>query len=402
MTAKSSQKRLYLKPGREKSVINRHPWIFSGAVARVEGQAKAGETIAIYSAKNQPLGRASYHPQSQIVARIYSLDPEQEMDHEWLRAKIRASIDRRKDIQIDESTNMVRLIAHEADGIPGLIVDRYGSWLSLQILNSAMEARRDLIVDILQELLAPDGIIERSDEVIRKKEGLQPIKQILRGKWAEGHLHEGMENHHRYQVDLWNGHKTGFYIDQRDNRQIVSQLSAGRRVLNNFSYTGGFSVAALAGGATELISVDTSHDALDLAASNVRLNGLDDGRHQICKADVFQNLRQRETNGECFDMIILDPPKFASSQRNIQTACRGYKDLNRLALKLLRPGGLLVSFSCSGLISQDLLQKVVFSASIEADCELELQRFLKQASDHPIVFHLPESYYLKGFVCEKR
>jgi len=404
MTSQHHKNNLYLKPGREKSVLNRHPWIFSGAIGKLEGSPQAGDIITIYSAKKQALARATYHPKSQISARIYSFDAEQDLDRNWLRKQIAASIARRQTLIADESTDMLRLVAHEADGIPGLVVDRYGSWISLQILSSGMDARRDMVVEVIEEILAPEGIIERSDEAIRQKEGLKPLKQILRGpKNAEQLLLRSCREHGRnYYVDLWNGHKTGFYLDQRDNRQQLLGLAKDRSVLNCFSYTGGFSIAALAGGAAEVTSVDTSQDALNLAIENAKLNGWQGANHSVRKADVFQDLRQLETQGQSFDMIILDPPKFASSQKNIPTACRGYKDLNRLALKLLRPGGLLATFSCSGLISQDLMQKIVFSASVEAGCDLELQHFLKQATDHPIVFHLPESYYLKGFICEKR
>ncbi|SMF77991.1 class I SAM-dependent rRNA methyltransferase [Pseudobacteriovorax antillogorgiicola] len=390
--------KVHLKPGKEKSLINHHPWVFSGALQTAPKSLASGDDVSVHSAKGQFLGRGYYNPHSQIRVRIYSWQDGVSLNADFLREQIKSSIERRKHIDRQE-TNCIRLVAHDADYLPGLVIDQFDQWVSFQILTAGMEKHRDTIIALILELLNPQGIVERSDEAVRKKEGLELRKEVILGELPK----EGvtvLENGMKLLVDLWEGHKTGFYIDQRDNRAIIKHYSEGSRVLNCFSYTGGFSVAAALGGAHEVTSIDESEPALELAQESFEKNGLSIPHHTIHK-DVFKYLRELRDAGEQFDFIILDPPKFAASHRNIQGACRGYKDLNLLAFQLLRPGGLLASFSCSGLISRDLFQKVVFGATIDAGCDAQIVKHLSQSEDHPTRLSFPESLYLKGLLLRK-
>lgn len=390
---------LMLKAGKEKSVLQGHPWIFSGAVQSVKDAPEAGSAVSVTDHKGRFLARAYYNPASSIVARVYSRQEGAELDEATLRARISAAFARRSHL-LDASSTMVRVVASEADLLPGLIVDRYGDWVVFQILTLGMEVRRDAIVRAIDAVFSPLGLIERSDEAIRSKEGMAQRKEILRGPWPEGGI-EGLENGLRYRLDLWEGHKTGFYLDQRQNRALVARYAAGRDVLNCFAYTGGFSCAAGAGGARSVVSVDESRPALELAQQNWALNVSGEGQHQTVRADVFAYLRQLRAEGRQFDMIVMDPPKFVSDKHHLDRACRGYKDLNLLAFQLLRPQGLLATFSCSGLLSRDLFQKVMFGAALDAGCEAQVMHHLSQAEDHPLLLTFPESLYLKGLFCRR-
>jgi 23S rRNA (cytosine1962-C5)-methyltransferase len=391
---------LILKPGREKSVHRRHPWIFSGAVQRVdETSAASGLTVDLLAFNGQFLARAAYSPISQIRARVWTFTDEP-IDADFFRKRIRQAIVKRQTLNITRDTNAYRLIHAESDGIPGLIVDRYDDVLVLQSLTAGSEFWKETLADILLEETGLQNIYERSDADVRELEGLSPCTGSLRGGIYDLRL-KIEEYGLKFNVDIAHGHKTGFYLDQRDNRQRVGELAQGRDVLNCFCYTGGFTVHALAGGAKSVVSVDSSADALATGQKNVLLNGQQAEGMEWVEADVFHYLRKLRDQNRSFDMIILDPPKFAPTAAQAEKAARGYKDINLLAFKLLRPGGILVTFSCSGGINADLFQKIIASAALDAGVEATMIGHLSQGADHPVSLHFPEGMYLKGLICLK-
>jgi 23S rRNA (cytosine1962-C5)-methyltransferase len=382
-----------LKRGREKPVLNRHPWIFSGAIARIEGEVEDGDLVWVMDARGSYLGTGYLNRRSQIVVRLLSWDAGEAIDEGFWRSRLQRAIDARKGVG---TTDALRLVHAEADQLPGLIVDRYGDWLIVQCLTLGMARRREEIATLLAQLTEVAGIYARDDADVRLQEGL-PLESGLLWGQAPPERVEIDEHGHRFLVDVRQGHKTGFYLDQRDNRLRASAYCAGARVLNGFAYTGSFGVYASAAGALSVVNVDASEQALVLAEENLALNGCQP--QEMIAGDVFQVLRQYRETGRAFDVIILDPPKFAASQAQVMDATRGYKDINMLALQLLRPGGILVTFSCSGRVSADLFQKVVFGASIDAGRDVQIVERLFQGSDHPVLLTFPESAYLKGFIC---
>jgi 23S rRNA (cytosine1962-C5)-methyltransferase len=347
LKSSSNQKTLILKPARDKSLKRFHPWIFSGAVARVDGVPENGETVAIKSADGAFLAYAAYSPQSQIVARVWSFNETEVVDRDFFARRLKASIARRHSILGNGASDAVRLVHAESDGLPGLIVDRYGDTLVVQFLAAGADKWRDRLTELLAEQTGCQSIYERSDADVRELEGLSPRSGPLLGDGFESPV-EIQEHGVRYLVDVVGGQKTGFYLDQRNNRQRVMELARDRRILNAFSYTGAFTFAALKGGARHALSVDSSADALALAQKNLTLNGFAPERAEWLEGDVFQVLRKLRDQAAHFDMIVLDPPKFAPTAAHAEKASRAYKDINLLALKLLDPGGLLVTFSCSG------------------------------------------------------
>ena len=402
---------IILKPGREKSLLRRHPWVFSGAVQRVDGNPAAGGTVDLLSSKGDFLARAAYSPLSQIRARAWTFDPVEAVDADFFRRHIRQALAARSPLLLGEGpgvrSDAIRLIHAESDGLPGLIVDRYAGMLVVQFLAAGAEYWRDTIADLLLELTGLKDIYERSDADVRELEGLPPRLGPLRGTH-----HASLITIHEYglkfNVNIATGHKTGFYLDQRKNRRRVRQLAAGRDVLDCFCYTGGFTVNALAGGAKSVLSVDSSADALMLCCENIALNTLPSTPHPppstlhtTLEGDVFQVLRKFRDEGRQFDLIILDPPKFAPTSAQVEKAARGYKDINLLAFKLLRPGGILVTFSCSGGVDAALFQKIVASAALDAGVDAQIVEYLSQAPDHPVALSFPEGAYLKGLVCLK-
>ena len=391
---------LYLKPGREKSLQRRHPWIFSGAVARVDGDPAPGATVDLLAAGGQFLGRASYSPISQIRARVWTFDPAEPVDADFFRRRIRSSLKARSDLCLENQTDAYRLVHAESDGLPGLIVDRYADVLVAQFLSAGAEFWRATIADVLLEETGLQSIYERSDADVRELEGLSPRTGILRGSLPNS-LFPIHENGLLFEVNIAEGHKTGFYLDQRENRLRVRGLAEGRDVLDCFCYSGGFTVNALAGGAKSVLSVDASAEALALCRQNVALNSLLESRHATLEGDVFQLLRKFRDEARSFDLIVLDPPKFAPTAAQAEKAARGYKDINLLAFKLLRPGGLLVTCSCSGGVDAALFQKIVASAALDAAVDARILAHLEQAPDHPVALHFPEGAYLKGLVCRK-
>ncbi len=393
---------IFLKPGREKSLLRRHPWIFSGAIQRVDDEPASGGTVDVLSSKGDFLARAAYSPTSQIRARVWTFD-EEPVDADFFRRKIHSAIRARETWNLTRDTDAIRLIYAESDGLPGLIVDRYGDVLVLQSLTTGSEFWKQTIADILLEETGLSTIYERSDADVRELEGLSPVTGILRGTITNHQLRFTITEHGlKFTVNLAEGHKTGFYLDQRMNRLRVRELAQDRDVLDCFCYTGGFTVNALAGGAKSVLSVDSSADALGLVSGNVASNGLPAERHARREGDVFQLLRKFRDEGRAFDMIILDPPKFAPTSAQVEKAARAYKDINLLAFKLLRAGGILVTFSCSGGVDAGLFQRIVAASALDAGVEAQIVEHLAQAADHPVALHFPEGAYLKGLVCVKR
>jgi 23S rRNA (cytosine1962-C5)-methyltransferase len=391
---------IILKPGREKSLLRRHPWIFSGAIHHLDEELASGSTVDLLSSDRHFLARASYSPTSQIRARVWTFEDEP-VDKEFFRKRIQSAIRSRDTWHLESDTNSNRLIYAESDGIPGLIVDRYGDVLVLQSLTAGSEYWKETFANLLLEETGLTTIYERSDTDVRELEGLKPKGGALRGTIPDSRITIN-ENNLKFNINLQSGHKTGFYLDQRKNRFRVRELAKDKDVLDCFCYTGGFTVNALAGGAKSVLSVDSSADALELCKENIALNDLPADRHTSIEGDVFQLLRKFRDEARSFDMIILDPPKFAPTAAQAEKAARGYKDINLLAFKLLRAGGILVTFSCSGGVDSVLFQKIVAGAALDAGVDAQIVEHLSQGSDHPVSLHFPEGAYLKGLVCLKQ
>ncbi len=391
---------LKLHPGKEKSLLRRHPWIFSGAVDRLEGRARPGDTVDIVSAEGRPLARAAWSPASQIRARVWSFDAEEVIDHGFFKRRVAAAVARRAALPELVGQQGLRLIHAESDGLPGIIADRYGDTVVVQLSTAGAEKWRGAIADSLLKATGCARIYERSDLDLRGLEGLEPVTGWLQGAAdAEDLVIE--ENGVRMGVDIVGGHKTGFYLDQRDNRRRVAEIARDRRVLNCFCYTGGFSLQALAGDAREVVSVDSSGPALEAARRNLALNPqLDAARAIWLEADVFGELRNLRAAGERYDLIILDPPKFAHTAAQAERAARAYKDINLLGLQLLAPGGLLMSYSCSGGIGAELFRKIVAGAALDAGRCARIVQQLHGAADHPVDLAFPEGEYLKGLLLQ--
>jgi 23S rRNA (cytosine1962-C5)-methyltransferase len=389
---------LHLGPGRDKSLRHRHPWIFSGAVARVEGAPRAGATVEVRAHDGSLVALAAYSPESQIRARVWSFEPAR-IDAAFMADRVRDAVAMRSGM-LDEHHTGCRLVHGESDGLPGVVADRYGEVVVLQLSSAGAEAWRDAIADALVEHAGARCVVERSDADVRALEGLAPRIGVLRGKLREpvAFVEDGLA----YEVDVLRGQKTGFYLDQRDNRQRVRDRSRGAEVLNAFCYTGGFSLAALAGGARSVLSIDSSGDALAAARANLARNPALAGRAEWQEGDVFAELRRLREAGRAFDVIVLDPPKFAPTAKHAPNAARAYKDINLWALKLLKPGGLLATFSCSGGITAELFQKIVAGAALDARADVAIVGRMTGSADHPIALSFPEGDYLKGLLLRKR
>jgi 23S rRNA (cytosine1962-C5)-methyltransferase len=391
-------KAIILKRLREKSLLRRHPWVFSGAIASVEGKPKTGETVDVLAAEGAVLARGAFSPESQITVRVWTFDPSEEISPEFFHGRLERAIESRRGLMSQEGPRGVRLINAESDGLPGIVVDRYGDYLAAQFLSAGAEHWKGAVAEGLSRLVSVEGIYERSDADVREKEGLPKIVGVLAGREPPD-LIEIQEGPCRFLVDVKRGHKTGFYLDQRENRGMIAEFARDADVLNCFSYTGGFGVAALQAGAARVTNVDSSANALELARLNADINGIEALRLENVEGDAFNVLRRWRDEGRTFDTIVLDPPKFAESQSQLLRASRGYKDVNLLAFKLLKPGGTLFTFSCSGLMTGELFQKIVADAALDAGREAQIIRRLAQASDHPTLLSFPEGSYLKGFIC---
>jgi len=391
---------IILKQGRERSLLRRHPWIFSGAIHPMDEELASGSTVDLLSSDKKYLARASYSPSSKIRARAWTFEDEV-VDREFFRRKIQSSLAIRQKLKVESQTSAYRLIYAESDGIPGIIVDKYNDMLVLQSLTAGSEYWKETFADLLLEETGLTTIYERSDADVRELEGLEPKVGLLRGELSS-FVFTITENNLLFKVNLQSGHKTGFYLDQRNNRLRARELAKDKDVLDCFCYTGSFSVNALAGGAESVLSVDSSADALELCKENIALNDLSLDKHNAIEGDVFQLLRKFRDENRSFDIIILDPPKFAPTAAHAEKATRGYKDINLLAFKLLRHGGILITFSCSGGIDAGLFQKIVAGSALDAGVEAQIIEHLSQGADHPVSLHFPEGAYLKGLVCLKR
>lgn len=391
---------LILHPGKEKSVLRRHPWLFSGAVAQLDGRARPGDTVDVVSHEGRPLARAAWSPASQIRARVWSFDVAETIDHAFFKRRIAAAVARRAALPELVGQQGLRLVHAESDGLPGVIADRYGDTVVVQLTTAGADKWRAAIADSLHQATGCARIYERSDVEVRKLEGLEAVTGWLHGEAGGDEL--VVEEHGvRMTVDYVGGHKTGFYLDQRDNRRRLGELARGRRVLNCFCYTAGFSLQALAGGAREVVSIDSSGPALATAQRNLALNPqLDAARAIWREADVFAELRNLRASGENYDLIILDPPKFAHTAAHAERAGRAYKDINLTAMRLLAPGGLLMTYSCSGGFSAELFQKIVAGAALDVGRTARIVQRLQGAADHPVDLAFPEGEYLKGLLLQ--
>jgi 23S rRNA (cytosine1962-C5)-methyltransferase len=384
-----------LKRDREKSLRRRHPWIFSGAIERVSGEPASGETVRVETNAGEFIAFAAFSPASQIRLRVWSFDEKNVVDDSFIGARVEQAITMRRSLGLDDG-GACRLVFGEADGLPGLVVDRYGEFLVCQFLAAGVEVWREAVVAALQRLLSPRGIYERSDASVRRKEGLAPGRGRLAGEAPPTRLELVLDGL-RQLVDIAEGQKTGGYLDQRVNRLRVAEFAQDRSVLDAYAYTGGFGLQCLRAGAIEATFLDSSAPALEAVTATAALNGLED-RCRCAQADVADELRALHASGRRFDLIVLDPPKFVHTAGQVTKGCRAYKDINRLAFLLLSPGGVLASFSCSGHVDAALLQKVIAQAAVEAGRDAQIIERLGQPADHPVALQFPEGEYLKGFV----
>lgn len=391
--------RISLNVGREKSLLRKHPWIFSKAVNKIKGNPMLGDTVDVFDSKGTWLAKGAYSPESQIRIRVWSFDEHEEIDRDFFFAKLQSAQARRDWFIAQGKLTGYRLIAGESDGLPGVTIDIYNNFVVCQLLSAGADFHRYTIVNCLTELYPGCHIYERSDVDVRKKEGLEPVTGWLTE--PQDSTECIIEEHGiKIHVDIATGHKTGFYLDQRDSRLAAGKFAKDKTVLNCFSYTSTFALHCAVNNAKEVINVDVSQDALDMGERNLALNGLSDANVSFVKEDVFKLLRRYREEKRTFDMIILDPPKFVESKAQLTGACRGYKDINMIAMQLLNPGGLLLTFSCSGLMEASLFQKVVADAALDAKRKAYFVERLQQAADHPISSNYPEGYYLKGLVCQ--
>ena len=387
-----------LKKGKEKAVLQRHPWLFSGAVERVKGKPANGEIVKLLNEKGDFMAYGFYNDQSRVALRLLEWNDSVAVDEDWFRRKVAVAVNSRSNILEDGKTNTCRLIFSEADYLPGLIVDKYADYLAVQVLTSGIENMLPVIIDELQKLLKPKGIFDKSDASSRAHEGLQTINQVLAGEHPP-EIVQVIENGIRYGINIAEGQKSGFYCDQRDNRMITALHSKGKKVLDCFSYTGGFTLNCLQNGAESVTSVDSSALAIETLKQNIQLNKLDNAKHTTFQSDVNKQLRALREQGEKFDIVVLDPPKYAPSRSALNKASRAYKDLNRQGMLLLNKGGLLVTFSCSGAMDMDTFKQVLAWAALDAGKEVQFIYQFCQPEDHPVRASFPEGEYLKGLLC---
>lgn len=402
---------IHLKPGRERPVQQRHPWVFSGAIAHVRGQPAPGDGVDVYAADNTWLARGTWSGTSQIRVRLFTWERTEPLDTALLQRRLERAMLARTGALLPSYSDATayRLVYAESDGLPGLIVDRYGGYLVIQLLTQGMARRAEAVIDLLARLTSVQGIYERSDVEVRQHEGLASAEGLRWGTAPPEHLVFHTQAVHlqydprqrvvpQFSVNLREGQKTGFYLDQAENRVRVAAYCSGKEVLDCFCYTGGFTVYAALGGATQITAIDSSSPALAHLQAHLHMNSVQVPVEPV-GGDVFQLLRRYRDAGRRFDVVILDPPKFAQHQGQVERATRGYKDINMLAMQLLRPGGILATHSCSGLVAPELFQKVLFGAALDAHRDVQVLERLTQAPDHPVLLTFPEGEYLKGFIC---
>lgn len=384
---------------REKSLLRKHPWIYSKAIKKIKGSVGIGDTVEIHASDGKWLARGAYSPDSQIRIRVWTFDKNQAIDDGFFLQKIERAKQVRQAVVERQGLTGYRVVAAESDGLPGVTIDKYDNFLVCQLLSAGAERHKGSIVAALRQVFPGHVVYERSDVDVRKKEGLPLTTGVLSGS-IDDPVTTIDENGLKILVNIEKGHKTGFYLDQRDSRAALEKYVDDKTVLNCFCYTGTFSLYALRGGCQHVTNVDVSELALSTAKQNIELNELDLSRVDFVQKDVFKLLREYREQGRKFDVIVLDPPKFVDSKANLTSACRGYKDINMIAMSILNPGGILLTFSCSGLLESGLFQKVVADAALDARKDVYFIERLSQASDHPIASFYPEGYYLKGLVCQ--
>lgn len=391
---------IYLAKGRDKSLRRKHPWVFSRGIDKVEGEPKQGETVDVFAQNGKWLAKAAYSPSSQIRARVWSFEKE-EIDLNFFIKRIKNAQLLREDIIERDGLTGYRLIAAESDGLPGITIDKYQDYLVCQLLSAGAELNKPTLVKALVHCFPNCHVYERSDVAVRKKEGLEQAVGVLHGEEPPKSV-VIEENGVKISVDIVEGHKTGFYLDQRDSRKEAMKYVNGKDVLNCFSYTGGFGLYALKGNAKRVINADVSQPALDTAKHNAEINQFDISRKRavFLNADVFKLLREYRDQGTKFDVVIMDPPKFVSSKNNLTSGANGYKDINMLAMQILKPGGTLLTYSCSGLMGTDLFQKIIADAALDAGRSVKFVERFEQAADHLTDTAYPEGFYLKGFACK--
>ncbi len=386
-----------LKKGKEKAVLQRHPWVFSGALEKIKGTPENGDVVKVCDANNNFLAYGYFNDQSRVAVRLLAWDENQQIDANWYQQKINQAIAARAHLLKNENTNACRLIFSEADFLPGLIVDKYADFLSVQILSTGIEKAKPIIIDILVKTLQPKGIFDRSDATARTHEGITAENGLLWGEVPATFI-AIKENGITYHINIAEGQKSGFYCDQRDNRQILATYAEDKNVLDCFSYSGGFTLNAFKNGAATVTSVDSSALAIDTLIQNIALNKFNTKNNFAIQADVNKQLRIFKEEAKRFDIIILDPPKYAPSRSAVDRAARAYKDLNRLALLLLESGGLLATFSCSGAVDIETFKQIIAWAALDAGKEVQVIRQFSQPEDHPVRLSFPEGEYLKGLL----
>ncbi|RZK78690.1 MAG: class I SAM-dependent rRNA methyltransferase [Pedobacter sp.] len=387
---------IILKKGKEKAAILRHPWIFSGALDKIKGSPANGEIVAVWSASQEFLAYGYFNDQSRVALRLMEWDQNVTIDEAWYTQRLEKAIASRADI-LNENTNTCRLVFSEADLLPGLIVDKYADFLSLQILSAGMENAKDTIINILRTLLNPKGIFDKSDAGARKHENLEPADGLLWGDQPPEFL-EVKENGVIYHINIADGQKSGFYCDQRDNREILAAYTKGKTVLDCFCYSGGFTLNSLKAGASHVTSVDSSALAIETLKHNLELNGFSEAMQSSVQSDVNKQLRVFKDENKKFDVVVLDPPKYAPSRSALDRAARAYKDLNRLGMMILEPGGILATYSCSGAVDMETFKQIIAWAALDAGREVQILKQFHQPEDHPIRMSFPEGEYLKGLL----
>ena len=387
-----------LKKGKEKAVLHRHPWVFSGAIEHVKGKPANGDIVRLLNAKDEFMAYGFYNDQSRVALRLLEWNERVVVDDDWFRKKVAIAVANRSELLAGGTTNTCRLIFSESDYLPGLIVDKYAGHLAVQILTSGIENMMPVIIDELQRLLNPESIFDKSDASSRLHEGLETSNIVLAGSNPPESV-EVKENGIIYNINIAEGQKSGFYCDQRDNRKILASHTKGKKVLDCFCYTGGFTLNSLQSGALSVTSVDSSALAIETLKENISLNKFDAFKHTAIQSDVNKQLRVFREDGEKFDVIVLDPPKYAPSRSALDRASRAYKDLNRLAMLLLNEGGLLATYSCSGAMNMETFKQVIAWAALDAGKQVQFIYQFCQPEDHPVRASFPEGEYLKGLLC---